>query len=146
MGDYEHEGVNNDFLVKTYSSKAIMYNDRSPNENHHVAAAWSVLQRADCNFLENLTVKEYRQLRTIVLDMVLSTDMAEHGKTLNKFKDAIQCEVLDADAANHGRSPFGSAPNATIALQLALKCADLGHLSLGWSSRLRWVQRLEAEF
>merc|ERR1712100_467018 len=28
----------------------------------------------------------------------------------------------------------------------ALKCADLGHLSLCWSSHLRWVQLLEEEF
>merc|ERR1712134_187932 len=86
--DYEHEGVNNDFMVKTNSEGAILYNDKSPNENHHVAAAWFVLQRPECNFLENLTVKEYRQLRSLVVDMVLATDMAENGKTLKKFKEA----------------------------------------------------------
>merc|ERR1719454_1571121 len=85
--DYEHEGVNNDFLVKTSSAKALRYNDRSPNENHHVAAAWSVLQSGDCNFLETLTAQECRLLRTLVLDLVLATDMAEHGKLLKKIKE-----------------------------------------------------------
>merc|ERR1719440_825065 len=87
--DYEHEGVNNDFLVKSSSERAILYNDKSPNENHHIAAAWLVLQRPEHNFLENLTIKEYRQLRSLVVDMVLATDMAGHGNALKKFKDVV---------------------------------------------------------
>jgi hypothetical protein len=144
--DFEHEGVNNDFLVKSSSPKAIMYNDRSPNENHHVAAAWFVLQRAECNFLENLTVKERRQVRSLVLELVLSTDMAEHGNTLNRFKEVVKSVNLDASAIPEAGFSPKSAQDATVALQLALKCADLGHLSLCWSSHMKWVQRLEAEF
>ena len=37
--DYEHGGLNNDFLIKTYHPLAITYNDQSPLENHHAAAA-----------------------------------------------------------------------------------------------------------
>ena len=37
--DFEHGGVNNDFLIKTAHLLAILYNDQSPLENHHVAAA-----------------------------------------------------------------------------------------------------------
>merc|ERR1712228_139831 len=39
-----------------------------------------------------------------------------------------------------------SADEATVSLQLALKCADVGHLALGWPSHMRWVQCLEHEF
>jgi len=142
--DYEHEGVNNDFLVKTSSDRAILYNDKSPNENHHVAAAWKVLQRPECNFLENVTVKEYQQLRRLVVDLVLTTDMAEHGTTLKKFKDIEDFKKSDVVIA--GDFTAMSAQDALVVLQLALKCADLGHLSLSWTSHMRWVQRLEEEF
>ena len=37
--DFDHGGVNNDFLIKTAHSIAITYNDQSPLENHHLAAA-----------------------------------------------------------------------------------------------------------
>ncbi|KAL3130461.1 hypothetical protein ABBQ38_008282 [Trebouxia sp. C0009 RCD-2024] len=37
--DFEHGGVNNDFLIRTYHPWAVCYNDQSPLENHHLAAA-----------------------------------------------------------------------------------------------------------
>ncbi len=37
-------GVNNDFLIKTADPLALLYNDRSPLEMHHVASASSVLK------------------------------------------------------------------------------------------------------
>lgn len=142
--DYEHEGVTNDFLVKTASERALLYNDRSPNENHHVAAAWIVLQRPESNFLSaaNLTVKESRQLRSLVVDLVLATDMAEHKKLLDRFKEATGAKEGDSTRS----FTADSAQDAVVVLQLALKCADLGHLSLQWSSHLRWVRLLEEEF
>ena len=41
--DYEHHGVNNDFLIKTSDPLALLYNDVSPMENHHVAAAFLLM-------------------------------------------------------------------------------------------------------
>ena len=41
--DFEHGGLNNDFLVKTSHPLAITYNDQSPLENHHHAAAVRLL-------------------------------------------------------------------------------------------------------
>jgi hypothetical protein len=49
--DYEHLGVTNDYLIATQSDLAIRYNDRSPMENHHLAAAFSVLRNAEFDFL-----------------------------------------------------------------------------------------------
>ena len=38
--DYEHKGVNNDYLIKTHDELALTYNDRSPMENHHLVRGW----------------------------------------------------------------------------------------------------------
>jgi len=148
--DFEHDGVNNDFLVKSQSKRATMYNDNSPNENHHVAAAWSVMLQAECNFSECLAEDELKQVRKLVIRLVLSTDMAEHGSTLNKFENFVNS--LDKDKLDQAGSATSKAvlptsqEEAVLILQMALKCADLGHLALCWNSHMRWVQRLESEF
>ena len=37
--DFEHLGLNNDYLVKVFHERALAHNDRAPNENHHVSVA-----------------------------------------------------------------------------------------------------------
>jgi len=163
--DFEHEGLSNDFLVKTVSPKALRYNDCSVNENHHVEAAFEVLERPDCNFLEAMDASEFRLLRGLVVDMVLSTDMADGNAYLKRFKEAIEVTAASAApsspstasaalapgaavgaAAGAGGFQPSSAEEAILGLQIALKCADIGHLSLSWSGHMQWVQRLEMEF
>ena len=46
--DFEHGGLNNDFLVKTSHPLAITYNDQSPLENHHHAAAVTPPSKCSC--------------------------------------------------------------------------------------------------
>lgn len=135
--DFEHEGVNNDYLVKSFSAKALQYNDRSPNENHHCASAFKVLFQPECNFLGGLSNQEFRSVRSLVMELVLATDMAESSNVLKAFKDVI----------GDGTSlPAATPQGSSLALKMALKCADLGHLALEWSLHMRWVRRLETEF
>jgi len=49
--DFQHGGVNNDFLVKTFHPLAMTYNDISPLENHHLASAAMLLHRPDHMFI-----------------------------------------------------------------------------------------------
>ena len=49
--DFEHSGVNNDFLIKTSNCLAITYNDQSPLENHHLAASSRVVYAPEYRFL-----------------------------------------------------------------------------------------------
>jgi len=146
--DFEHEGLSNDFLVKTFSPKALRYNDRNVNENHHVAAAFEVLRRPECNFLEKMPEDEFRKLRSLVVDMVLSTDMADGNAYLAAFKDAIRLSKAASEGGEASPSALkpATAKEAVLGLQIALKCADIGHLSLSWSAHIQWVQRLETEF
>ena len=51
--DYEHPGLNNDFLVKSHHTWAMCHNDKSPLENHHASAALMVL----CQHLQSFMCK-----------------------------------------------------------------------------------------
>mmetsp|Transcript_5088 Transcript_5088/g.11290 ORF Transcript_5088/g.11290 Transcript_5088/m.11290 type:complete len:1032 (-) Transcript_5088:502-3597(-) len=253
--DFEHVGLSNDFLVKTDNERAIRYNDRSVNENHHVAAAYAVMRRPECNFLDSLPRQEYKALRELVIELVVGTDMAQHKQVVDGLKDALNkhttkaeklaraqavremeawrevdkqaqalkraqetdttnddvtsgekieggAEEVEADevppteppelvlqrvspglpynntadnminadqttkatdTANTGSLERTSSKvvmehhlcghyqvankdDAKLMLKMVLKCADVGHLALPWTSHLAWVERLEAEF
>lgn len=50
--DFEHGGLNNDFLIKSRNPLAITYNDQSPLENHHIAAATRLLSDPELCYLQ----------------------------------------------------------------------------------------------
>lgn len=136
--DYEHKGLSNDFLVRTQDERALQYNDKHVNENHHLASAFAVLRRPECNFLEHLPVADQRRLRSLVVELVLATDMAEHAAIMKRFAEATGGPAAEFTPT--------SSKDAVLLLQVAIKCADVGHLALGWELHGRWVERLEEEF
>lgn len=48
------------FFFNTRSDVAILYNDRSVLENHHVSAAYRLMQEEEMNILANLTKDDWR--------------------------------------------------------------------------------------
>ena len=57
-------------FYSTGSELALMYNDESVLENHHLAVAFKILQDPNCDILLNLAKKQRQTLRKMVIDMV----------------------------------------------------------------------------
>jgi transketolase len=57
-------------LVASGSELALMYNDESVLENHHLAVAFKLVSEQGCNIFQNLTTKQHQTLRRMVIDMV----------------------------------------------------------------------------
>jgi hypothetical protein len=91
--DFEHLGLNNDILVKMGHEWAIEYNDRAPNENHHLCAAFRVMRKKECDFMENLPREKQQLIRKLVLDMVLATDMVEHHRIVNLINTDLRVRL-----------------------------------------------------
>eukprot|EP00741_Cyanophora_paradoxa_P024136 tig00021742_g23311.t1 len=96
--DFEHPGFNNNYLVNTGDPLAVLYNDRSPLESHHVAASWRALREPRYNFLEGLPRSDLKDLRKTVIDMVLATDMSQHFEILGAFKKRAAAGFLPPGA------------------------------------------------
>lgn len=76
--DVDHPGVSNQFLINTNSELALMYNDSSVLENHHLAVGFKLLQGENCDIFRNLSTKQRLSLRRMVIDMVTS----RHGAVM----------------------------------------------------------------
>lgn len=57
-------------LLLLDSELALMYNDESVLENHHLAVGFKLLQEDNCDIFQNLTKKQRQSLRRMVIDMV----------------------------------------------------------------------------
>lgn len=130
--DYEHTGTTNNFHVMSGSETALLYNDRAVLENHHVSAAFHVLKDDDCNILSNLSREEYRELRSLIIDMVLSTDMSFHFQQLKNMRNLLTMSEATVDKSK--------------ALALVLHCCDISHPAKRWNLHHRWTMLLLEEF
>lgn len=75
--DYEHRGRNNDYLINVYDELALRYNDRSPMENHHLAAAFGLLRDPELDCLSKLPKTTFNKIRKIMIEMVLATEWVQ---------------------------------------------------------------------
>jgi len=130
--DYEHTGTTNNFHVQSGSDTAMLYNDRAVLENHHISAAFRVLKDDDCNILQNLSRDEYRELRTLIIDMVLATDMSFHFQQLKNMRNLLTLDSPQVDKSK--------------ALSLVLHCCDISHPAKKWDLHHKWTMLLLEEF
>ena len=92
--DVDHGGLTNQYLVNSSSELAIMYNDESVLEQHHLAVAFKLLQEKDCDMFTSLSKKQRSTLRKIVIDMVLATDMSKHMTLLADLKTMVETKKV----------------------------------------------------
>ncbi|XP_011647415.1 calcium/calmodulin-dependent 3',5'-cyclic nucleotide phosphodiesterase 1-like isoform X3 [Pogonomyrmex barbatus] len=130
--DYEHTGTTNNFHVMSGSDTALLYNDRAVLENHHISASFRILREDDCNILQNLSREEFREFRSLVIDMVLATDMSFHFQQLKNMKNLLSLAEPSVDKNK--------------AVSLVLHCCDISHPAKRWDLHHRWTMQLLEEF
>ncbi|KAM6464591.1 uncharacterized protein PHA67_011186 isoform 2-T2 [Liasis olivaceus] len=132
--DYEHTGTTNHFHIETRSKTALLYNDRSVLENHHLSAAFRLLQDRDTNILANLTSDQWRELRRMVINIVLSTDMSHHFQQMKVMKHILQC-LQDVEREHRDKI-----------MSFLVHVADISHPAKPWELHHQWAEALLKEF
>uniref|UniRef100_A0AAY4APU1 Phosphodiesterase n=1 Tax=Denticeps clupeoides TaxID=299321 RepID=A0AAY4APU1_9TELE len=108
--DVDHPGVSNQFLINTNSELALMYNDESVLENHHLAVGFKLLHQENCDIFQNLTKRQRQSLRKLVIDMVLATDMSKHMTLLADLKTMVEMKKVTSSGVlllDHYTEHFG---------------------------------------
>ncbi|KAJ6659650.1 hypothetical protein lerEdw1_018619 [Lerista edwardsae] len=132
--DYEHTGTTNYFHIQTRSEAAFLYNDISILENHHVSAVYKLMQNQEMNILANLTEVQWRELRQLVITMVLSTDISQHFQHMSSMRQALHCLQQR------------ERPNKLKVMCMILHAADMSHPSKAWALTYQWAEAVMEEF
>lgn len=88
------------------SELALMYNDASVLENHHLAVGFKLLQEENCDIFQNLSRKQRQTLRKMVIDMVwvglghprVGSGLGDQPETHSHLSPA---QVLATDMSKH---------------------------------------------
>ncbi|XP_032384401.1 cAMP-specific 3',5'-cyclic phosphodiesterase 4C isoform X2 [Etheostoma spectabile] len=140
--DVDHPGVSNQFLINTNSELALMYNDESVLENHHLAVGFKLLHQENCDIFQNLTKRQRQSLRKLVIDMVLATDMSKHMTLLADLKTMVETKKVTSS----GVLLLDHYTERTQVLRNMVHCADLSNPTKALPLYRQWTERIMEEF
>lgn len=140
--DVDHPGVSNQFLINTNSELALMYNDESVLENHHLAVGFMLLQEDNCDIFQNLSKRQRQSLRKMVIDMVLATDMSKHMTLLADLKTMVETKKVTSS----GVLLLDNYSDRIQVLRNMVHCADLSNPTKPLELYRQWTDRIMAEF
>ncbi|XP_051531284.1 cAMP-specific 3',5'-cyclic phosphodiesterase 4C-like isoform X1 [Myxocyprinus asiaticus] len=139
--DVDHPGVSNQFLINTNSELALMYNDASVLENHHLAVGFKLLQEENCDIFCNLSKKQRQSLRQMTIDMVLATDMSKHMNFLADLKTMVETKKV----TSLGVLLLDNYSDRIQVLQNMVHCADLSNPTKPLELYRQWTDRIMVE-
>ena len=131
--DYKHPGVNSNFLINRGDPLAVRYNDRSVLESFHIAESFAVIQ--SMNLLEHFSREDQTELRKLMIDCVLATDMTGHFKHVSEFQSKVDIGF-----------DFEKASDRMVIFQMCIKCADISNAARPQKLNLNWTSRVMEEF
>lgn len=134
--DMGHPGTNNNFQVASRSPLALRYNDSGVLEQYHAATAFEVMYDPPTAILSTLATNQLSEFRSLVIKIVLATDMSQHFDYLGKFKLKLESDALD----------FSDAEMRTLLLEMAIKCADISNPTKTIALCEDWAYRVMEEF
>ncbi|XP_073694550.1 3',5'-cyclic-AMP phosphodiesterase 4C isoform X1 [Garra rufa] len=140
--DVDHPGVSNQFLINTNSELALMYNDESVLENHHLAVGFKLLHEENCDIFQNLTKRQRQSLRKLVIDMVLATDMSKHMSLLADLKTMVETKKVTSS----GVLMLDHYNDRIQVLRNMVHCADLSNPTKPLAVYRQWTERIMQEF
>uniref|UniRef100_A0A8C3FBK1 Phosphodiesterase n=1 Tax=Chrysemys picta bellii TaxID=8478 RepID=A0A8C3FBK1_CHRPI len=140
--DVDHPGVSNQFLINTNSELALMYNDESVLENHHLAVGFKLLQEENCDIFQSLGKRQRQMLRKMVIDMVLATDMSKHMSLLADLKTMVETKKVTSS----GVLLLDNYTDRIQVLRNMVHCADLSNPTKPLELYRQWTDRIMEEF
>jgi hypothetical protein len=130
--DFEHPGVNNQYLINSSDRLTIRYNDKSVLENHHLAASFELMIKHD--IFRNWSKENYKKTRSKIINCVLATDFSRHFADISKFKSKLAGGRVEDE---EGRG---------LCMDMMMHTCDVSNPSRPWALAYQWADRVMSEF
>lgn len=134
--DANHDGFTNVFNEKTETPLGILFKNQSVMETHHCQVAIGVISKEECNIFSCFESEEYKKIWSIIISLILSTDMAKHHSFLQEANKRMDEGPLDSN----------SPEDRYLMMELLLKCADISNVSRPFELANKWCDVLCEEF
>jgi len=135
--DYNHPGINNAFHVRSQNYLAVLFNDRSVNENIHASSVFELMRMDEFNLLKAFKGQEYTNMRDDIVEFILGTDMGLHAMFVSRFKKRL--ELTD-------NKMHRAKPDRNLALTMAVKMADISNCGRPQKLYHGWCNVIVDEF
>lgn len=156
--DIRHPGLTNLYQVNARTPLALLYNDQSVLEHYHCATTFRILSSGESNIFKGVSPEEYRQLRKIIVDCILSTDMTSHFDLLEQFAYFVKgedkweffrdasCSLLDKQDSSTSGPDSVKLKKRQLVLQVLVHSADISNPAKDWKLARKWSDLLLEEF
>ncbi|KAA0200952.1 Phosphodiesterase [Fasciolopsis buskii] len=140
--DVDHPGLTNQYLVNTNSELALLYNDSSVLENHHLFVAFNLLHNEpECDFSAQFSRTQRQLFRKMVISLVLSTDMSKHMSLLADLKTMVESQR----ASGSNVINLDTYSSRIQILESLVHASDLGNPTKPLPMYQQWVDRIMEE-
>jgi hypothetical protein len=106
-------------------------------ENHHSSSAFKLLRDKRFNIWSNMNVDEYRIFRSLVISLVLATDMANHASLVERMSTYFFFKETNATT---------TATDSKTLLQTLLHAADISSAAKPWPIYIQSAEKIMEEF
>jgi hypothetical protein len=134
------------FLINSKNELAVIYNDKSVLENHHISFTFKLMSEHDCEIFENLNNTELKDVRKKMIQMVLGTDLAVHFYELGNFRGKVRnmSKLIFNNLVDEGCDITEEDKNHLMAN--CLHFADVSNQTKKWDVMFKWTEFLYDEF
>ncbi|CAO1311194.1 unnamed protein product [Diamesa hyperborea] len=141
--DIDHPGRSSAFLCNSDNSLALLYNDICVLESHHAATTFRLTTSDDkINIFKNLDREMYKLARSVIVDMILATEMTRHFEHLAKFVSVFGNDVESKEVSFFPNDE----DNQMLIRRMMIKCADVSNPTRPLKFCVEWARRIAEEY
>jgi hypothetical protein len=135
--DLDHPGHNNAYEVVAETDRALTHSFDAVLERHHASLAHRLLKSPGSSILESLTSAEKTYVHQAITDIILATNMADHGSLVKRLE---KCSTKSA--------PFDISDERSRRdlMRFVAHSADISSQVLPFNVAKLWSDRVCAEF